>query len=76
MSHYLSKIKRTALILSFCESKVNFGPLIWMFCGRRFNHRINKLHERAVRFAYDFYLSDFQELLTKEEFSYEPPALF
>ena len=67
MSHYLSQIKRTVLIWSFFESQFNYGPLIWMFCGRRLNHKINKLHERALRIAYNDYSSSFQELLTKDD---------
>ena len=37
-----------------------------MFCSRTLNHRINRLHERALRIAYDDYLSDFEELLVKD----------
>ena len=36
-----------------------------MFCGRTLNHRINRIHERALRIAYDDYLSDFEELLVE-----------
>ena len=38
-----------------------------MFCGRRLNHKINKLHERALRTAYNDYSSSFKELLTKDD---------
>ena len=38
-----------------------------MFCGIRLNHIINKLHERAVRIAYNDYSSDFVELFSKED---------
>ena len=38
-----------------------------MFCGRRLDHRINKLHERALRIAYNDYSSDFVELLAKDD---------
>ena len=38
-----------------------------MFCSRTLNHRINRLHERALRIAYDDYLSDFEELLVKDK---------
>ena len=46
---------------------LNYCPLIWMFCSRTLNHRINRLHERALRIAYDDYLSDFEELLIKDK---------
>ena len=67
MSHYLSEKKRKVLIASFFESQFNYCPLVWMFCGRRLNHRINKLHERALRIAYNDYSSDFVELLAKDD---------
>ena len=67
MSHYLSEKKRKVLIASFFESQFNYCLLVRMFCGRRLNHRINKLHERALRIAYNDYSSDFVELLAKDD---------
>ena len=67
MSHYPSEKKRKVLIASFLESQCNHYPFIWMLCGRRLNHIINKLHERAVRIAYNYYSSDFVELLAKDD---------
>ena len=66
MSNFMSEIKRKVLIQTFFESQFNYCPLIWMFCSRTLNHRINRLHERALRIAYDDYLSDFEELLIKD----------
>ena len=37
-----------------------------MFCSRHSNHRINKLHERALRIVYNYYFSDFSDLLIKD----------
>ena len=34
-----------------------------MFCSRKSNNRINKLHERALRLVYDDYETSFLELL-------------
>ena len=36
-----------------------------MFPGRQINHKINKLHERALRIVYKNYFSSFEELLSK-----------
>ena len=36
-----------------------------MFCGRNLNNKINRLHERALRIAYNDYFSTFDELLIK-----------
>ena len=66
MSNFMSETKRKVLIQTFFESQFGYCPLIWMFCSRTLNHRINRLHERALRIAYDDYLSDFEELLIKD----------
>ena len=36
----------------FIESQFGCCPLMWMFCGRKTNTRINHDHERALRIAY------------------------
>ena len=38
-----------------------------MFCGRKANNRINRLHERALRVIYDNYNLNFSELLEKDK---------
>ena len=38
-------------------------PLVWMFYDGTLNHRINHIDERAVRFAYEDYQTDFESLL-------------
>ena len=53
------------LIRTFLESRFNYCPLIWMFCIRTLNHRINRLHERALRIACGGYSSDSKKLLEK-----------
>ena len=37
-----------------------------MFCSRKLNNKINRLHERALRIAYADYVSSFEELLIKD----------
>ena len=37
-----------------------------MFCSRKLNHKINRLHERALRITYGDYTSSFEELLIKD----------
>ena len=66
MSKFMSQQKRKTLMRTFFESQFNYCPLIWMFCSRHSNHRINKLHERALRIAYNDYFSDFSDLLIKD----------
>ena len=37
-----------------------------MFCDRTANQKFNKVHERALRIAYDNYCLSFEELLDKD----------
>ena len=52
---------------SFIVSQFNYCPIIWMYCQRRSNNLINKIHERALRIAYNDYVSSFDTLLEKDE---------
>ena len=51
---------------SFVESQFSYSPLIWMFCGRVANNRINKIHERALRLVYQDSESSFEDLLATD----------
>ena len=51
---------------TFFESLFNYHPLIWMFCGRTLNEKVNTLHERALQTAYNDYTSSFNDLLDKD----------
>ena len=41
-------------------------PLIWMFHDRGVNSKINHIHERALRIAYQDFTSSFAELLIND----------
>ena len=45
------------------ESRFKYFLIVWMFCSRRTNNKINRLHERALRIAYDDDASTFDQLL-------------
>ena len=52
---------------SFIESQFSYCPLIWMFHSRKMEHRINNIHERALRVVYENSKSlTFSELLQKD----------
>ena len=53
-----------AFILSYCS----YSPLIWMFYDRTLSHRINHIHERALRVAYTDYQTDVRTLLEQRNF--------
>ena len=67
MVNLLSEGKRRLVIKTFFESQFNYCPLLWMFCDRSLNHKINRLHERSLRLAYNDYSSTFQDLLIKDK---------
>ena len=64
--HYLDKQKRKMLMKSFVISQFNYCPIIWMHCQRKSNNLINKIHERALRIAYNDYVSNFDQLLEND----------
>ena len=47
-------------------SQFSYCPLIWMFHSRKLNHRINKIHERALRIVYNDHQCTFEELLERD----------
>ena len=50
---------------TFIEAQFNYCTLVWMFCGRKANSKINNIHERSLRIVYSDYHSSFEELLQK-----------
>ena len=58
--------KKKSLMNAFIESQFSYCPLIWMFCSKKMNNKINYIHERALRLVYDDYASSFYELLRKD----------
>ena len=66
MSHILKFSKMRLLIKSFVDSQFSYCPLIWMFCSRSLNNKINKLQGRALCILYKDYDSSFEDLLEKD----------
>ena len=58
--------KRRLILKTFIESQFSYCPLVWMFCPRKMNDKINHIHERALRLVYQDYTSSFDELLKKD----------
>ena len=59
--------KRRLLFKTFIESQFSYCPLVWMFCSKKMNNKINRLQERALRIVYNNYTSSFEELLKEDE---------
>ena len=63
---YLPFPKRHLIMKTFIESQFTYCPLVWMFCSRTMNMKINRIHERTLRLVYQDYNSTFEELLSKD----------
>ena len=59
--------RRREILKTFIESQFSHCPLVWMFCSRKMNRKINHIHERALRLVYNDYSSTFNELLIKDK---------
>ena len=66
LSKFLCLDKRRTLFKFFIEAQFKYCPLIWMFCSRNSNKKINRLHESALRLVYDDYSSSFEKLLERD----------
>ena len=64
ISSYLNKNKLRLIMNAFFSSQFGYCPLVWMFHNRRYNNKINRLHERMLRIVYKDYKSSFAELLS------------
>ena len=56
---------RKLIFQSFVMSNFSYCPLVWHFCGKKNNSKIEKIQERALRIVCDDYTSTYQELLSK-----------
>ena len=59
--------RRRDILKSFIESQFSHCPLVWMFCSRKMNRKINHIHERALRLVYNDYSATFDELLIEDK---------
>ena len=65
---YVETSKRRVLVNSFITSQFSYCPLIWMFHSRRMEHKVNKIHERALRLIHPSNSKlAFEELLEKNK---------
>ena len=66
ISQYMQTKQRVIIMKAFITSQFSYCPLVWMFHSRKLNNRINHLHERCLRIAYNDKVSSFDELLKKD----------
>ena len=67
ISNFMTQKQRKITMKAFVLSQFGYCPLVWMFHSRKLNHRINKIHERALRIVYQDTSLSFDELLFKDQ---------
>ena len=67
LKFYLSREQAMKLCNTVIISSFNYCPLVWMFCGKDANHKINRTHKRALRILHNDYDSSFNILLEKSD---------
>ena len=69
LTRFFSFDKKRILMNAFIEQQFSNSsyPLVWMFCTRKQNDKINYVHHRALRQTYSDFTSTFKELLDKDE---------
>ena len=60
---YINFETKEKLAKAFISSHFNYCPIVWHFCGKGDIHKIEKLHERVLRFVYNDYNNDYLDIL-------------
>ena len=59
--------QKRLMLKTFIESQFSYCTLVWMFCSREMNKKINHIHEKALRIVYDDYEDTFENVLNKDK---------
>ena len=63
---YMDFNKKRLAVNVYFSSQFNYCPLIWMCHNRKYNNKIDRLHERCLRMIYNDKRSSFEDLLEKD----------
>ena len=66
ISHFLDTEQLKRIMRAFILSQFNYCPLVWMFCNRTLDNKVNRIHERALRITYKDMKSDFDTMLLRD----------
>ena len=66
ISSYMNINQRKRIMRAFISSQFGYCPLVWFFCSRKINNRMNRIQDRALRIVYKDYVSTFAQLLKKD----------
>jgi hypothetical protein len=62
---HLSKLGRLTIYHSYIMSNFNYCHVVWHFCGESNTKIMEKKQERALRFIYEDFNSDYDTLLLR-----------
>ena len=68
LSNHLNGSQKRLAFNSIVKSQFSYCPLVWMFCSRSSNNKINKVHERALTVILNDHESDFETLLQNNNY--------
>ena len=51
------------MVKTFVLNQFNYWALVWHFCGNGNIHKMEKIHERLLRFIENDYTSEYKEIL-------------
>ena len=66
IANYMDINKKRSIMNAFILSQFSYCSLIWMFLRRKLNHRINKIHDRALRIVYNDHQCAFEEFFERD----------
>ena len=66
ISSYMNINQRKRIMRAFISSQFEYCPLVWFFCSRKINNRMNRTQECVLRIVYKDYVSTFAQLLEKD----------
>ena len=69
LARYMGSNEKFILINSFILCHFNYCPLVWLFCSKDRQQKLEKLNKRALRLALSDYSSSYDELLLKTKFT-------
>ena len=69
ISKYLDPKFKSIIYNSFIRSNFEYCPLVWHFCGKTNNNKLEKIQERSLRILQDTYELSYEELLNRNESS-------
>ena len=62
---FMGHQEKEAMINTFVHSNFNHGCLIWHFSSKKSQNKIEKIHEKSLKFLSNDYISSYAELLEK-----------